>query len=298
MDIRILNNNRNKIINTHFSDHNNDSKSVFLLNIKFNMKQLKFIFPILISIFLFSSCSVYENIYFSENGNVKYEMTIDASEMLKSMPSANDNYSDKLPSDSVIHLASVMGDSLNIATNDTLRQAIKDIEPLYLTYKTNPSDKTLKVSMYGDFANIEALNKALTSMCILNEQLNNGQQADIPKESFPLAKLYARSSLYWDGTNMKRTVAEEINNGLENEDDPNGEDKNTDPFSSQSQAALLSKMFMNGRIIVKYHLPKKTSNISNPNATISQDGKTVVVEYPGSVLSSSMEDIAIEINTK
>ncbi|GEM_PF-1474719 len=262
------------------------------------MKQLKLILSILISIFFFSSCSVYENIYFSENGNVKYEMTIDASEMLKSMPFTDDNYSSKLPSDSVIHLASVIGDSLGFATNDTLRQAIKDIEPLYFMYQTNPSDKMLKVSMYGDFANIEALNKALTSMCVLNEQLDKGQQADIPKESFPLAKLYGRSNLYWDGTDMKRIVADEINNGVENEDSLDNDDMNTDPFSSQSQAALLSKMFLNGRIIVKYHLPKKASNISNPNATISQDGKTVIVEYPGSILSSSIEDIAIEINTK
>ena len=51
-------------------------------------------------------------------------------------------------------------------------------------------------------------------------------------------------------------------------------------------------------MVVKYHFPKKIEKISNPDAVFSQDGKTAIIEYSGSIFSKPTNEFSVEITTE
>ncbi|MBK5722874.1 hypothetical protein JGH11_18555 [Dysgonomonas sp. Marseille-P4677] len=247
------------------------------------MKYIRSILSIIIAV-LFSNCSVYENIYFSENGNIKYEMSIDAGEMIATMSSMEINAPDNIPSDTIIHLIDFIKDSLDLSS-ENIQDAIKNIEPIYLKYENKINESKLNISIFGNFENSDALNKAFAAMSLLDQYTNKGKDNDENQNSLPVEKLF-RCSLLWDDVTMKRVIDPTNNNESDKESSPN------------SKHNTLYKFFANGGMVVKYHFPKKIIKVSNPDATLSLDGKVAIIEYSGSMLTEPTDKLSIEIATE
>lgn len=237
------------------------------------MKKLIFLFSIII--ISITSCSVYEDIYFSENGTVKYNMTIDAGELLSIAGQSSLKGTESLSKDSTISFAQIIKDTLlNIPPE--MEQDLRNIEPLNMRMESNDSLGILKLSFFGDFDNIEAMNKAFISMAKMEDEIKKSGNRSLNK--FSPNNLFNNSSYVWDGTKFSRILniqeEEVILSGEESDDDP---DKKLDKSVDES----LARLFSQGQMVVRYHFPKKIKSVSNENATFSMDGKNSNIPLSG-----------------
>lgn len=253
------------------------------------MKKYLFVLLLLIST-CFSSCAIYENIYFQEDGSVKYDMFIDASEILSMTSDMNMNMPDKLPTDSTIYLSDIIKDTLDIT--DDIKEDMKNIAPLAIRMQNDMTNKKLGISLSGTFKNAEAFNKAFISMKKLENKIKSeNDKALALNKNMSIDRLYNESSLTWDGSVMTRIVDRNEDSDPDTEAGNGVDDilKSNNPFG----------MFLEkGKMVVKYHFPKRIEKISNPDAVFSQDGKTAIIEYNGSIFSKPTTEFSIEITTE
>ena len=242
------------------------------------------------SLFLISTgCSVYEDIYFLEDGKVKYNMTIDGADVMALAGSSSlKNNNNKFPKDSIINFAQIVRDTLDIIPQE-IEQDLKNIEPLYMRVQNDDSLGILKISLYGDFDNMEAFTNAFTSMSKIEGQVKN-RKGDNPMNKFSIDNLFNRNSFFWDGVTFKRTVTVEKNQDNEGDNADKRLEKNIDES--------VSRLFSQGQMVVKYHFPQKVKNVSNKDATFSMDGKTVILNYPASLFLKPDNELSIDIETE
>lgn len=234
---------------------------------------------------VFSSCSVYEDIHFLENGNMKYSMTIDAGEMVAALGSSSlKTGKNDIPSDSIIYFSRIIKDSLNNIPAD-IAQDLKNIEPLYMHIKTDESNNEYKISICGDFDNVQAFSDAFASMGKLEEYI---KKSNDKAKKFSFESLYNNSQLTWDGTTLKRIFTK-------TSDNPETGDNSED---SKKIDESITRLFSQGKMIVRYHFPKKIKDVSNKNATFSLDAKTAVVEYSAMQFVEPTEALSITIVTE
>ena len=212
-------------------------------------------------------------------------MSIDASEILSMTSDMNLNMQDKIPTDSIIYLSDFVKDTLNIT--DEEKEDMANIAPLAIRLQNDMANKKLGISISGTFKDAEAFNKAFISMKKLEDKIKaRDKEAQSLSQNLSIDKLYNLSSLTWDGSVMTRIV--EPNNDVEEEGGVDNLLKGENPFG----------MFLEkGKMVVKYHFPKKIEKISNPNAVFSQDGKTAIIEYNGSVFTKPTTEFSVEITT-
>lgn len=231
------------------------------------------------STLLLTSCSIYEDVYFKQDGQVRYEIKFDASEILAMIPDAADKAGD-LPSDSIISVVDLLkqkgGSSKLLIEN---KEDIENITPLFLEMRNDKANQILTITMFGDFTNVEALNKALISINKLQEK---GKKEGMKNSNIGIDRITNTSSFTWDGKTMKRKLdlSQIVNEAAGNKND------------------MISKMFSQGKMTIKYHFPEKIDKANNSDALISQDGKTVIVEYSASKFLKSDNSLDIEITTK
>ncbi len=58
------------------------------------------------------------------------------------------------------------------------------------------------------------------------------------------------------------------------------------------------RLFSQGKMVVKYHFPKKIKSVNNKDATFSMDGKTAILNYPASLFLKPDKELSIEIVTE
>jgi len=255
---------------------------------------MKKIISIIISLsFLaFVSCSVYEDLYFLENGQMKYNMTIDASELMSIVGQSSLSKEKDYPKDSIINFSQIVRDSLKNISPE-IDQELKNIEPLNFRVQNNDSLGILKISLFGDFENFDAFTNALSSISRLESQIKNNKSNPLTKLS--ANNIFSQNSFSWDGTTLKRTVtaAEEAKDS----DDENNGGEGAEKLTKDVDESM-TRLFSQGKMVVKYHFPKRVKNVSNEEATYSKDGKTVVLSYPASLFLKPNSDLSVEIITE
>lgn len=243
---------------------------------------MKTIFSLLLTVLLFSGCSIYEEVYFNEDMSVKYQMKFDASEMVGMLSASSlPGYNKHLPTDSVISLAEIMAEHKDSIKSLSIEEQnmLNDLRPLNVRINSDSVAKTLFISLFGDFTSADALNKTFRSLAESKDKVSMRETNIRTMNQMDNASRYS-----WDGKMMKREIDPEM---LSKSEVETNKDKKG-----------LADMFMGGKMVVKYHFPKRVINVSNPNALLSQDGKTVVIEYPATDFIDSTEKINIEITTE
>lgn len=243
-------------------------------------------------LFALSSCSVYEDIYFLEDGGVKYQMSIDGSSILSIAPDMSSGINASFPSDSIIYFSQLIKDSLkSVSITPEMEKELNNIASLYLKIDNDIDNKKFSISINGDFDNILAFNNAFASMVNLKAMMNNAK-ALATENQIPIESFYEQTGLDWDGKLMKRVLIPVKTGGRSEENESDMGDL------AMKMDGSLNELFTQGKMVVKYHFPKTVKEISNPNATLSQDGKTVIIEYSGSAFIKPSNDFAIEIVTE
>lgn len=242
------------------------------------MKKIIFV-VLLMTTFLLSSCSIYEDVYFKKDGQVTYSIQFDGSEMMAMMPNLAD--SKKIPTDSLIAFTDIIKEKIDLANaSDEDKKDFESLSPFFLKVVNNEEKKILFVNLYGDFKNVDALNNALTAIN-RQQQKSKDKSTDMPLN---IDKLTNLSLFEWDGKVMKRMYI-----------DPRIE---TDNFSDQEDNVMekgASDFLSQGQMIVRYHFPSKVASVDNADAMLSQDGKTVILQYSGSKFTDPDNSTDIEI---
>lgn len=259
-------------------------------------KNVIYIISVIICFITFStSCSIYEELYFAEDGQVKYQLIFDGKELMKSTPNPNDSTIDMTVKDSIISIADIINANKDI--KKTLypqeKEDLNNISAFVVRKYENPVKKEYTFSISGEFANAETLNKALFSLNRLVGSVQNSSESSLNMQGTKLMDQSTNVSQYkWDGTTMNRyTVeAETMQANDKNEEDEIGKIMRvTNPFTS---------FLMGGKMTIKYHFPVKVDKIDNKEAMLSQDGKSVIANYQATTFTESPEDANINITVK
>ncbi|HCO66940.1 MAG TPA: hypothetical protein DIT04_04165 [Dysgonomonas sp.] len=248
------------------------------------MKKIIPFFIFAVFIFAVTSCSVYEDVYFKKDGTVSYSLEFDASALMTMLPVSGS--ASPIPNDTVISLTQILEekkDSLQFLREEELA-IIENVKPLQMRITNDTIQKTLFFNISGDFENAEALNRAFNTLNEISAksktEKNVGENlisGNVPDTDF-------NSNYAWDGRIMKRIVVREK---------PVVDDVSEESSREEEQMKML---FSNGKMFVRYHFPERVKKVSNTDALFSQDGKTVVLEYPSATyLNPTAEKLNIEI---
>jgi hypothetical protein len=257
-----------------------------------------------------SNCAVYEDIYFQKNGEIKYSLSIDASEILKASPSSSDiefsASTDMLQfSGKNINIAQMMKDSLKgLELTDDILKDLENIKPLFMKFENDPKKKKLNISVFGDLKNAEAFNNAFISMNRIEEIMKQQKEEEEGTgNNYAMSEFYTQSFLSWDKSVMRRT----INNDIEEEEEDNEESEDIeeeDSVDNIMNPANMFSQFMNNdpfaglleniTITTRYHFQKKIDKVNDPEAVISKDGKTATIEYSGKPDKQSLIEISVK----
>lgn len=229
---------------------------------------------------LLSSCSVYEDIYFAENGSIKYELAIDANELIQAIPDFSSE-ANKIPADTVFSFVDMINSYNEKNSEEQDAEKKKDMEyltPLSFKIHHDPATNNIYGTLLGDFENIEKFNKTQE---VLHKYYNN--ERTFTSNQYMKGEVSV-STFTWDGKTLKRTpfVPNDISKDVDSNDNSNDD---------------MQKMMSMGKFTTRYHFPEKVVNVNNPNALLSLDGKTVSITYPLSAFQKTSNELDIEIST-
>lgn len=207
---------------------------------------MKKILPVLLAVLFLSGCiNITEEVFLEKNGSGKYVMTLDMEkmmemmDMLKSFAPDSATAGKELDGSAMDSLVNTMGGDLSAVPGIT-------------EFKKEKQGKSTVVVSFR-FRDIQALNDAMRKR---NEKSSNKED------------LYAFSKgsfEFRDTTNFGLNDAmKELNNA--------GSD------SLQAAMEMVRAMMGDMTYTTIYHLPGKVKNISNKDAVISADGKTVTLK--------------------
>lgn len=259
------------------------------------MRKIFFLIIVFITIGL-SSCSIYEDITFKQNGQTDYNLTIDASELVVFLSGNNENLMNSIPSDTIISFDEIIKQEVeheNIAEDrDKELNALRRMK-MKIKIESSEEDEILKMKISGDFNDVSEMNTALAFIeKTNNEKVNNANESDTDNESEEniitekksgdileiLSNIVFSSHFAWDGKNMQRTV-----------------DEKSLAQKGRSTDKATKKIMDHGKYTVRYHFEKKIKKISNPNAQLSEDGKSVTIEYTPAAFYDTSDALNIEI---
>ena len=219
------------------------------------------------SIFIIS-CSISEEITFNANGGIKYSYLFDGSSFMKMAPDTLTK--DKKIRDSIISFSSLLEEKKDSISKLPLaeQEKLAKLKPFKIIMHQDDTKKEFSVQLTGDFKNSSDLNAALTTLSNFDKN-NTG--------STEKTGLLVNSYYDWNGKELKKTstVPEAV--------------------KVDSSAQSMIAMFSGGKFKVKYNFPKKVKKVSDASALISQDGKTVLVEYDATEYLSTPEKTNIKI---
>ncbi|MDR1876611.1 MAG: hypothetical protein LBQ84_03210 [Flavobacteriaceae bacterium] len=232
------------------------------------MKTIKILSLALFSLFIIG-CSISEEITFNANGSINYSYLIDASNLTEM---ASDK--DKKNYDTIVSLAGFLEegkDSISMLSPE-FQKKLTDFKRCSLKIHNDVDKKEYFVQILGDFPNSTSLNTVLSEL-----------SRSSPRDSFTeILELLASTSYDWNGKELRKTSVVP---------------ENPENIKNDSSAEDPLYLFAGGKFRAKYHFPKKVKKVSDPSAVISQDGKSVIIEYDASeyLTSSEKNNFIIEL---
>lgn len=239
----------------------------------------------LLTTFLFTSCNMYQDVTFKENGAVSYKMMVDMTEMMQMAPNAAESLGEKgLNKDTTVSLIDFIKDNAKKDKKELSKEQLsllKDVENLFLQVTTGEDNSEFKFSIFGDFSDADDLNKSLAAMKEYDTLMED--KKDKKKKNDMFSSLANSDITFkWDGKTMQSIMKSE---------------KNEEEELSDKDISLMNSMFSGGKAKISYHFPQRVKNVSNPDAVFSQDGKTVILNYSFTEMlkSAANQNITIEV---
>lgn len=214
---------------------------------------------ILFAVLLFSSCSVYEDIFLHKDKSIRYQSTFELTEET----GLNEFMYLDLPTDSAMSLKYFVEEKYPY--NDDLSEVsiyLDSLDAFYVRAIPSRDREKYMVILEADFNDDLHLNKSMATMGRLMVKL----QEIASSISDDLNFFNTQWNILWDGKTMKRSGLDTVL--VEDISEDEG-------FSDDVYKYKVLKKMLN--IQIRYHFDHKVKTINQPDALMSQDGKIVVV---------------------
>lgn len=261
------------------------------------MKQ--FIFLLLLS-FIITSCNFTEEITFYEDGSGEFVMNYDMSEVMKSLEemgggAKKDEEKEKVKIDSVIYFKDLLvekADSIATLPQEEQEQ-LKALEDIVIRMKMDETSGDFDFGFGSSFKSLEDLPEALEKI-EQAKKMNSKNSAQYSKMSeSAVAKsaegMFEYIDFAYDGKTFSRSLKKDFSRS---EDQVKALDQEI------AQMGEAKDMFESMSYTLVYHFPKPVATVSNKNAKISDDGKTVTLKMNFLDMIKSPEASTINVTLK
>jgi len=264
------------------------------------MKKLTLLFACIATLF-FTSCNFTEEITFNEDGSGEFIMNYDMGQVMSALKEmgmdeskANDEKKKKKEViDSVIYFKDIIAqgkDSIAQLPEEEQKQ-IKALETVVMKMKMNEETGDFNFGFGSTFKSLEELPQVFEKIEQAKKLNNKGNpQADKMSES-----AFAKSSenmlekvgFTYDGKTFSRFLKEDV-------EDASNEEMET-LKSEMEEMGEMKEMFEEMSYTLVYNFPKKIKSVTNKNAKISGDGKTVTLKMNFIEMIKSPKDTNLDV---
>ncbi len=238
------------------------------------------------STFLFTSCNFTEEIYFNDDGSGKMSFKFDGSQMMTMMGDKlmeNGEGKKRESVDSLIVFKDIFEEKKDsISKLSAKEQAdLKKLEDFSMHMLMNAETKKMEFTLMTDFKDISKVGDVMKSF----QDASNMQQGKSKSGSTPPNPLSSSSE------------ASEVSYGFKNNKFTRQAVVKDRELLEQSMDSLEQmKTFLAGSsYTLKYHFPKRVKSVSDSTALLSQDGKTMTVQFDFLQMMKDPESLNIEV---
>jgi hypothetical protein len=218
---------------------------------------------------LLISCSISEEITFNEEGSLNYSYVIDASEFMKIMPDSMDKNMLKDTLISFKDLLTQKKDSISQLPSESQKK-LQALKPLFIKMHQDKKKGEFYVLIYGNFINSTSLNSALSALNSIDNSKNNSSKN---------MEFLTHTTYNWNGKEFsKKSIKAES-------------------LKSDSVAQNILPLFTGGKFKTRYNFPKEIKKVNNSSAVISQDRKSLSIEYDATeyLATPQKTDLKVEL---
>lgn len=249
---------------------------------------MKKIYVVLLSIFVFTSCTIKEKMVMNEDGSGSFSYGFDVSALMKMGKSTD---STKVPKvmDSTFtfkELLAPMKDS--IAQLSEVEQAqFKLLENFRIRMKIDEIEKEFSYDMVFDFPATASLSNMVSPTKAASLLALTDKKAASKKVSTENEK--SNTSFSYDGKYFIKTVT--LNKDLKKTKSKEKvkPKKNKDEEPEDDLSKKLEDLFKQCNYTIEYHFPKKIKSLSLDGATVAEDKKSFVLDIPMENLQENMD---------
>ena len=258
---------------------------------------MKRIILLLFSLSMLTSCNFTEEITFNEDGSGEFIMSYDMSEVMKTLNEEMGGGQDKegkekVKLDSVVYFKDMLiekADSIATLPIEEQKQ-LKALETVVMKMRMDEANGVFDFGFGSSFTSLDELPNVLEKI-EQAKQLNSKDNAQYSKmDESAVAKasenMFEYVDFSYDGKTFSRTLkkdykqsAEDIE-ALDKEIAEMGEAK--DMFGAMSYTLI-------------YHFPKAVKSVTNKNAMVSEDGKTVTLKMNFIDMIKSPETMTLDV---
>lgn len=249
-------------------------------------------------VFCLQSCKITETLLINEDGSGKFNYEMDASPLMEmgggDFGASEDSKSkrkkrkgaevrEKKMVDSTFMFKDVFADKQDsIATlSPEEQERFRKMENFGIRILMNEEAKQMSYSLFSDFKNIDELKDMTSPVKTLKESgiAPNKGMTDAAKAE---AQESASTSYYYDGKTFKKIVSEldlkELEEQVKEEDTTLSSEGNENQELDQVAEAMKELLGKSSYRVV-YNFAKPVKKVSIPNAVLSEDKKTVTIDY-------------------
>jgi len=242
---------------------------------------MKQFLALVVCVFLFTSCNFTEEITFNEDGSGEFVMSYDLTEVMKVMEEkmggskSDEDAKKKQKVDSVMYFKDMLVEKADSIAQLPLEEQnrLKALESVVFKMKMDEEAGILDFGFGSTFTSLEDLPAALEKIDQL-KKLNSKDNAQMSRMDDSAVANAAENALEgvefkYDGKMFSRKITDEMYDSQEDM-------KNME--AEMADMGEQADMFRNMTYTLKYNFPNKIKSVSNKNAKIQEDGKTVILK--------------------
>ncbi|WP_299338076.1 hypothetical protein [uncultured Psychroserpens sp.] len=252
---------------------------------------------VLASLFLLTSCNFTEEITFNEDGSGEFIMSYDMSEVMKTLEKEmgggqNKEGKEKVKMDSVIYFKDLLVDKADsIATLPVEEQEkIKSMKDIVMKMSMDEENGVFNLGVGSTFTSLEELPEALKKIDEAKSLNSNTDQTFSKMGDSQVAKasedMFEYVDFSYDGKTFSRSLKKDYKKSEDNMEALNKE------ISEMGEA---KEMFESMSYTLVYNFPKPIKSVTNKNAEISNDGKTVTLKMNFIEMIKSPEMMTLDV---
>ena len=235
---------------------------------------------LIVCAFLLTSCNFTEELTLNEDGSGEFVMSYDMSEVMKTLEEMgggkkNNEDKEKVKIDSVVYFKDMLvekADSIAQLPQEEQEQ-LKALESIVMKMKMDEDTGQFDFGFGSTFTSLSNLPEALEKIDQVkkmnskdNPQFSKMEESAVSKSA---ESMFEYIDFAYDGNTFSRTLKKDYERSQEDIESLEAE---------ISQMGESKEMFENMSYTMVYNFPKKVKTVTNKNAEISKDGKTVTLK--------------------